>query len=196
MPRPARGTGVTSLFSRLMQPSWDVLVFLLGMSPSQTSLSLKHFLLRKRPSQTSLSLKQVPTPPNVPQGLWAESLSPVLPWSSARKWWYLTAAWSCGQLVNSKSTGYCQFLRESTMLHGQLFGHIVSCWMVIVPNALEVCLVTVGPISGAIFLLWVSFSLHKEISSTGPMGLKTLTHWMLIYIIIYFTLHCEELSTI
>ena len=53
-----------------------------------------------------------------------------------------------------------------------------------------------GPHIGHQILLWVFLSLFKDISSTAPMGLKILTCWMLIYIMIYFTLHCEDLSTI
>ena len=33
-------------------------------------------------------------------------------------------------------------------------------------------------------LSWVFLSLSEEIVSTGPMGLKTLTHWILNYIYI------------
>ena len=63
MPKAPRGTGITPLFSRLVQLFWDVLVFLLRMNPFKANLSLEHFLLRKSPSQTSHSLKQVPTLP-------------------------------------------------------------------------------------------------------------------------------------
>ena len=50
----------------------------------------------------------------------------------------------------------------------------------------------------SLFLSRVFLFLCEKISSTGPTGLKTLTHWMLnyIYFMIYFTLFCDDLSTI
>ena len=63
-------------------------------------------------------------------------------------------------------------------------GHMVSCWMVVVLDVLGVCLATMGPTLGANFLSQVFLSLHKEILSTGPTGVKILTCWMLIYVVI------------
>ena len=61
---------------RLVQPSQDVLGFLLGIHLSQTSLSLQQFLLRWCPSQTSLTINQVPTVPQCPMVVSDRILSP------------------------------------------------------------------------------------------------------------------------
>ena len=108
--------------SRLMQPSQDILVFLLRISPSWTSLSVQQFFLRWCPSQASLSVNQVPTlSSNVLLFLWAESSFLVLFMFNST---HLVVTHSCSWPVDSKSTIYCQSLQERTTLCSQLLGHM------------------------------------------------------------------------
>ena len=61
------------------------------------------------------------------------------------------------------------------MVHSQLLGYEGGCWILAIVDAQGVCLATVGPTLGAKFCHGFSSPFHKEISSTGPTGLKTLT---------------------
>ena len=182
------------------------------MSPSQTSLSLKHFLLRMSPSQTSLS-ETLPS--------WKESFSDQSLYETGTN----TPPMShcifgqspCLQsgpgnqhtdrgisLLPSCAVGQSTESRLVTAsLSGKAWHFMIDFWLiwsatglVAILDALRVCPATMAPTLGAKFMSQFLLSLCKEILSTGLIGLKTLTHWMSIYIMIYFTLHCEDLSTI
>ena len=137
MPRPPGGYGVTSLFSRLMQPSQDVLVFLLRMSP-----------------QTSLSLKQVPTLPQCPVVIWGKVLisSPVLFISTQIMASCCYAIiWSAGKHKLNCLLPVFQEKHDALQLTCGSYGQPLD-----VGNCgCSMCLATMGPTLGAKFLSWV-----------------------------------------
>ena len=69
----------------------------------------------------------------------------------------------CSWLVKSNSTSYCKFPRKSTTHCGQLLGCMVSHCVVVVLDALGVCLATMGPTLGVNFLSQVSCPLQRDL---------------------------------
>ena len=155
--------------------------FLLMMSP-QTSLSLEHFLLGMSPSQTSLSLKQVPTLSQCPvvvlgRVLISNAFLIISTW--------ILASHCCAVVGLASQFKINQLLSVSPGKHDTLQLTFGLCSQLL-DGGSSGCTRSVshyhGPNTGCQFLLWVFLFLCKEILSTGPMELKTLTHWMIICI--------------
>ena len=162
MSRPPQGAGVTYLFSRLMQPSWDVLVFsfseqviLRQVSPWNTSFSEWVLLGLVSLLETGTNTPHCPT-------VFLGSIlisSPFLIISTQHTDGGISLLHICAV---SHLTGYCQDLWESMMLHGQIFGSSSQ----LLDGSSSGCIRSVscyhGPHIGCQFMSWVFSPFHTD----------------------------------